>query len=111
GRNPHRFDDGASAEESTPVGGWSMVHQVLLHDLFSEAEDLRILGVDDSSDPMRIRIANGLYPREVFNGSPARGAEQGFVDAKDVRIPMHVHDRLAERHGLLLQHRQELVEA
>ena len=41
----------------------------------------------------------------------ACGAEQRFVDAKDVSISMHVDHRLAERHGLLLERSQEFVEA
>ena len=88
-----------------------MGDQVLFHDLLSEAQDLRIPGIDNGPHPMRIRVAKGRYPREVFNGSAACGAEQRFVDAKDVRIAMHVDHRLAERHRLLLQGRQEVVEA
>jgi hypothetical protein len=63
-----------------------MVDQVLFHDLLSEAQDLRILGIDGGPHPMRIRIAKGRDPREVFNGSAAGGAEQRFVNTKDVRI-------------------------
>jgi hypothetical protein len=36
-----------------------LVDQVLFHDLLSEAQDLRILEIDDGPNPMWIRVANG----------------------------------------------------
>jgi hypothetical protein len=86
-----------------------MFDKVLLYDLESEAEYVRILWINDCPNPMRIGVADGLYPREVLNGPAACGAEQRFVDAKNVSIPMHVDYRLTERHSLLLQGSQELV--
>src|SRR4051794_22697074 len=56
-----------------------MVDQVRFHDLLSEAKDLWILRIDNGPHPMRIRVAEGLHPREVFNGAAAGGAEQRFV--------------------------------
>ena len=60
----------------------SMVDQVLLHDLLSEALYLWISRIDNGPHPMRVRVAKGRYPCEVFNGSAAGRAAQGFVDAK-----------------------------
>src|SRR5262245_35442105 len=54
----------------------AMVDQVLFHDLLSEAQDVRILGIDDGPHPVRIRVAKGRDSREVFNGSTAGGTEQ-----------------------------------
>ena len=72
-----------------------MGDQVLFHDLLSEAKDLRFLRIDDGPHPMRIRVAKGLYPREVLNGAAAGGAEQRFINAKNVR-------RLSNRNGEIL---------
>src|SRR4029450_3681934 len=82
-----------------------MGDQVLFHDLLSEAQDLRLLGIDDGPHPMRIRVAKGLYPREVLNGAAAGGAEQRFINAKNVRIAVHVDHRLSETHRLPLHSR------
>jgi hypothetical protein len=66
----HTRDTVRSPLTPLPLVLWTlgpMVDQVLFHDLLSEAQDLRILGIDDGPHPMRIRVAKGRYSREVFN--------------------------------------------
>ena len=47
-------------------------------------------------------LAEGLHPREVFNDAAALGADQRFVNPKDMRISVNVDNWLAERYGLFL---------
>ena len=79
----------------------SVSDQILFNDLLPEAEYVWVFRIDDCPDPMRVRVSNRLHSREVLNDPPAYGADQRFVDAKGVSVPVHVHHRLAEGQHLL----------
>src|SRR5438876_26421 len=73
-----------------------MDYQVRLHGFLPESKHVRIAGVDGRAYPMSVGMAECCYSGEVFDDALALPADERFVDAEDVRIPVDVDDWLAE---------------
>lgn len=88
-----------------------MRSHVLPHDFLSESEHVRIAGVDRRADPVGIGMAERRYSGEVLDDALTARVDEGLVDAEDVRIPVDVDHRLAERERFLLQRGEEGIVA
>src|SRR6266853_4334036 len=92
---------------------WSAIHfaaartsmscQVRLHDFLPESKHVRIAGVDGRAYPVGVGMAECRDSGEVLDDALVAGADERFVDAEDVRIPVDVDHGLPEREGCLLQ--------
>src|SRR6185503_10443296 len=88
-----------------------MSHFVCFYDFLTESKHIRIARVDGRAYPVGVRMAECRYSGEVLDDAPAASAHKRLVDAKNVRIPVHVDHGLAEREGFLLQRGEEGVVA
>src|SRR5262249_37850666 len=87
------------------------------HDLRLEREDVPALRVDEDLQPLdvvgvarrRLVVAERLDTREVVDPLPVL-VEQRFVDARVVRVAVHVGDWLPPLDDEVAQRRQPLVE-
>ena len=70
-----------------------MMQSVPRHDLRRAGEQFRLGRIDGDMDPVRIRPAEGLDPREILEQAIRLLAEERLVDAEDVGIAMQ------ESHG------------
>src|SRR3989454_9641915 len=84
-----------------------MNYQVRLHGFLPESKHVRIARVDGRAYPMSVGMAECSYSGEVFDDALALPADERFVDAEDVRIPVDVDDWLAECESFLFERGDE----
>src|SRR5438876_11994554 len=57
-----------------------MSHEVFLHDLLPETEQVRIVPIDGRAHPVHVRVPKRLHPCEVLQPAFALGTKERLVD-------------------------------
>ena len=86
-----------------------MIHQIFLDDLWLEGKHIRIIGIDDNSNPMDVGRAKRFDPDKILDNPTGFGAKQRLIDTKDVAIPVNEDYRSGKSESFPLKRGEEFI--